>query len=65
MEGVSPYVNTETFSGFLNFLARNLLSGSRVAYDFKLRGSPMNLGVLVEPRTVQVRRGKSGDYRLP
>jgi methyltransferase (TIGR00027 family) len=38
MEGVSPYVNTETFRGFLNFLARNLLSGSRVAYDFKLRG---------------------------
>jgi methyltransferase (TIGR00027 family) len=38
IEGVSPYVNTETFRGFLNFLARNLLSGSRVAYDFKLRG---------------------------
>jgi methyltransferase (TIGR00027 family) len=38
MEGVSPYVNTETFRGFLHFLARNLLSGSRVAYDFKLRG---------------------------
>ena len=38
IEGVSPYVNTETFRGFLSFLARNLLSGSRVAYDFKLRG---------------------------
>ena len=38
MEGVSPYVNTETFREFLHFLARNLLSGSRVAYDFKLRG---------------------------
>jgi methyltransferase (TIGR00027 family) len=38
IEGVSPYVNTETFRGFLNFLASNLLRGSRVAYDFKLRG---------------------------
>ena len=38
IEGVSPYVNTETFRGFLKFLAKNLLSGSRVAYDFKLRG---------------------------
>jgi methyltransferase (TIGR00027 family) len=38
IEGVSPYVNTDTFRGFLSFLAKNLLSGSRVAYDFKLRG---------------------------
>ena len=38
MEGVSPYINGETFSGFLNLLAGNLLRGSRVAYDFKLRG---------------------------
>jgi len=46
MEGVSPYVNTETFSGFLQLLARNLLSGSRVAYDFKLRGSADEFGLV-------------------
>ena len=38
MEGVSPYINGETFSGFLRLLASNLSRGSRVAYDFKLRG---------------------------
>jgi len=38
MEGVSPYVNVETFSRFLRLLAGNLPRGSRVAYDFKLRG---------------------------
>jgi methyltransferase (TIGR00027 family) len=38
MEGVSPYINSETFSGFLRLLARSLSRGSRVAYDFKLRG---------------------------
>jgi methyltransferase (TIGR00027 family) len=38
MEGVSPYINGETFSRFLWLLAGNLSRGSRVAYDFKLRG---------------------------
>jgi methyltransferase (TIGR00027 family) len=38
MEGVSPYINFETFKEFLRFLAKNLARGSRVAYDFKLRG---------------------------
>jgi methyltransferase (TIGR00027 family) len=38
MEGVSPYINGETFRWFLRFLAGNLSRGSRVAYDFKLRG---------------------------
>ena len=44
MEGVSPYINTETFRGFLQLLGRNLLSGSRVAYDFKLRGCADEFG---------------------
>jgi len=44
MEGVSPYVNHETYRGFLHCLARNLLSGSRVAYDFKLRGIADDFG---------------------
>jgi methyltransferase (TIGR00027 family) len=38
MEGVSPYVNVGSFGRFLNLLARKLPAGSRVAYDFKLRG---------------------------
>ena len=36
MEGVSPYINVETFSRFLRFLAETLPRGSRVAYDLKL-----------------------------
>ena len=38
MEGVSPYINVESFSRFLKVLAGNLPRGSCVAYDFKLRG---------------------------
>ena len=38
MEGVSPYINAETFKQFLRLLAKDLSRGSRVAYDFKLRG---------------------------
>lgn len=38
MEGVSPYVNADTFTRFLKFLAGELSVGSRVAYDFKIRG---------------------------
>jgi methyltransferase (TIGR00027 family) len=44
MEGVSPYVNSSTFGGFLSLLARKLPSGSRVAYDFKLRGVADDFG---------------------
>jgi methyltransferase (TIGR00027 family) len=51
MEGVSPYVNTETFSGFLKMLATKLLSGSRVAYDFKLRGSADAFGLIGRTKT--------------
>jgi methyltransferase (TIGR00027 family) len=38
MEGVSAYVNIETFSRFLSLLARILPTRSRVAYDFKFTG---------------------------
>lgn len=38
MEGVSPYVNASAFGRFLLLLANNLPAGSRVAFDFKLRG---------------------------
>ena len=38
MEGVSPYVNTDAFAAFLRLLATRLAAGSRVAYDYKIRG---------------------------
>jgi methyltransferase (TIGR00027 family) len=38
MEGVSPYVNGSSFTSFLGTMARQLPPGSRVAYDYKLRG---------------------------
>ena len=38
MEGVSPYINGGNFRRFLVLLATRLLPGSRVAYDFKIRG---------------------------
>jgi methyltransferase (TIGR00027 family) len=44
LEGVSPYVNSEAFGEFLDFVGRELRPGSRVAYDFKLRGFGDYLG---------------------
>ena len=44
MEGVSPYINVETFNRFLSLLAGNLSRGSCVAYDFKLRGVADDFG---------------------
>jgi methyltransferase (TIGR00027 family) len=44
MEGVSPYVNAETFGRFLELLAIKLPLGSYVAYDFKLRGVKDDFG---------------------
>lgn len=44
MEGVSPYVNFETFDRFLRLLATRLPAGSRVAYDFKLSGVKDDFG---------------------
>ena len=46
MEGVSPYVNVETFNQFLKLLASQLPSGSRVAYDFKIRGVKDDFGLV-------------------
>lgn len=46
MEGVSPYVNVETFGRFLRLLASQLPNGSRVAYDFKLRGIKDDFGLI-------------------
>ena len=44
MEGVSPYVNEDPFGRFLDLLAKTLQPGSRVAYDFKLRGAADGFG---------------------
>ena len=38
MEGVSPYINAQTFLQFLRFLATTLLPGSQIAYDYKILG---------------------------
>ena len=45
MEGVSPYVNVDTFSQFLSLLARELPDGSHVAYDFKVGGVADTFGL--------------------
>lgn len=44
LEGVSPYIDTESFGGFLRFLAKVLPASSRVAYDFKLPGVNAQFG---------------------
>lgn len=44
MEGVSPYVDNDAFGRFLEYLARKLKPGSRVAYDFKLCGVNNSFG---------------------
>jgi methyltransferase (TIGR00027 family) len=38
LEGVSPYIDEEAFGRFLNFMAIKLPRGSRIAYDYKIRG---------------------------
>jgi methyltransferase (TIGR00027 family) len=38
MEGVSPYIDESAFGRFLAVLAGKLMTGSCIAYDFKLRG---------------------------
>jgi methyltransferase (TIGR00027 family) len=44
MEGVSPYVGRDAFRSFLQMLAAKLPRGSRVAYDFKVRGVKDDFG---------------------
>jgi methyltransferase (TIGR00027 family) len=38
LEGVAPYVDAEAYIAFLRMLSRALQPGSRVAYDYKIRG---------------------------
>jgi len=51
LEGVSPYVDADTYTAFLRMLSRRLAPGSLVAYDYKLRGKDAFLG-----RTATVER---------
>jgi methyltransferase (TIGR00027 family) len=39
MEGVSPYIDESSFGRFLSLLPTVLISGSLVAYDFKIAGA--------------------------
>ncbi len=45
MEGVSPYIDTPQFEQFLRLLSSRLVTGSTVAYDFKLRGVKDDFGM--------------------
>ena len=51
IEGVSTYVDENHFTRFLQLLATNLAPGSRVCYDYKIRGVHDELGR--EGRTVK------------
>lgn len=44
MEGVSPYIDEDSFRRFLSVLSKGLPAGSHVAYDFKLRGADDSFG---------------------
>jgi len=44
MEGVSPYISTESFEAFLRFLAGRLHPRSVLAYDFKIVDTPEDFG---------------------
>lgn len=44
MEGVSPYIRSESFKAFLGLLATRLDARSSLAYDFKISGTVDDLG---------------------
>jgi len=44
LEGVSPYIYEDSFDRFLNFIAVKLKPGSRIAYDYKIRGIADDFG---------------------
>jgi methyltransferase (TIGR00027 family) len=44
MEGVSPYIATDAFGRFLDFLSDRLVCGSSFAYDFKVSGKADTFG---------------------
>jgi methyltransferase (TIGR00027 family) len=46
LEGVSPYISTDSFEAFLRFLAGRLAPRSVLAYDFKIAGTPEAPGVV-------------------
>ena len=46
MEGVSPYIDAESFTRFLGLLGTTLPPASRVAYDFKIQGVADEFGLV-------------------
>lgn len=44
MEGVTPYVSSDSFKAFLAFLAAKMHSNSFLAYDFKIAGAADDFG---------------------
>ena len=44
LEGVSPYIDEESFTRFLNFIAVKLRVGSCIAYDYKIRSVDDDFG---------------------
>lgn len=56
MEGVSPYISSNSFEAFLRLLAARLHPRSLLAYDFKITGAMDDLG-----RSTRVRQ----PFRLP
>jgi methyltransferase (TIGR00027 family) len=65
MEGVSPYLNDDTFGRFLELLASKLPAASHVAYDFKLRGVNDDFGRggrTIKPFRLSQLRKEVADY---
>jgi methyltransferase (TIGR00027 family) len=44
LEGVSPYINEDSFNCFLKFIAAKVRAGSRISYDYKVRGVADDFG---------------------
>ena len=49
MEGVTPYITPGALAALLSFVGMHTLSGSRIAYDFKLVGYDFKLAKEQEP----------------
>jgi methyltransferase (TIGR00027 family) len=65
MEGVSPYIATQSFGRFLELLSANLAPNSCLAYDFKLRGVAEDFGKSArtpDPFRLSVQRDQIIDY---
>jgi methyltransferase (TIGR00027 family) len=65
MEGVSPYIDIQTFNQFLRFLGSALAAGSVIAYDFKVQGVSDTFGRVgrtQQPFRLSANRNKIEEY---